>query len=69
MQHREWTRGLFASLTAAAGVTDPQPLSIQLAMLYDGAMVGAHTEPQLPWALQARNAVTALLQATGVPGA
>lgn len=63
VQHREWIRTLFASLAAAAGVTDPQPLSIQLAMLYDGAMVGAHTQPQLPWTSQARNAAAALLQA------
>jgi AcrR family transcriptional regulator len=69
VQHREWIRGLFASLAAAAGVTAPQPLSTQLAMLYDGAMVGAHTEPLLPWASQGRDAAAALLRAAGAPGA
>ena len=66
LQHRAWIRGLFGGLVTAAGATEPEPLSIQLATLYDGAMVGAHTEPQLPWAQQARDAAASLLRAAGI---
>ncbi|MEV4350010.1 TetR/AcrR family transcriptional regulator [Actinoplanes sp. NPDC049596] len=65
VHHRAWIRGLFAELATAAGVADPHPVSLQLAMLYDGAMVGAHTEPDLPWAAQARAAAGSLLRSAG----
>lgn len=59
--HRTWIRGLFEDLARGAGVDDPRATSIRLAMLYDGAMVGANTEPSIPWAAEARGAAAALL--------
>lgn len=59
--HRTWVRSLFEDLARAAGVQDPRATSIRLAMLYDGAMVGAHTEPDIPWAAEARGAAAAIL--------
>jgi AcrR family transcriptional regulator len=61
VEHRAWIRGLFGGLAAEAGATDPATTAMQLAMLYDGAMVGAHTEPDLRWAEQARGAAAVLL--------
>ncbi|RIX28665.1 TetR/AcrR family transcriptional regulator [Amnibacterium setariae] len=61
VSHRSWIRGLFADLSAQAGVTDPTATSTRLAMLYDGAMVGAHTEPAIAWATEARAAAALLL--------
>jgi AcrR family transcriptional regulator len=62
VEHRRWIRDLFADLAARAGVADPVATSIRLAMLYDGAMVGAHTEPDIAWAAEARAAAAALLR-------
>lgn len=61
LSHREWVRGLFAGLLAEAGATAPDMLARQLEMLYDGAMIGAHTEPAAPWAEAARHAALALV--------
>jgi AcrR family transcriptional regulator len=63
LRHRAWIREYFASLAAEAGADDPGTVSAQLAMLYDGAMIGAHTEPSLPWAALARSAAATLLPA------
>lgn len=63
VSHREWVRGLFAGLLAEAGVTAPDLLARQLEMLYDGAMIGAHTEPDAQWAAAARAAARALVPA------
>jgi AcrR family transcriptional regulator len=43
---RAWTRGLFTELARDAGVPDPESLTEQLMMLYDGAMVGARMDRQ-----------------------
>ena len=59
--HRAWVRGLFAELAAAAGAARPAALSMQLELLYDGAMVGAQSEPELPWAEGAKGAAAILL--------
>lgn len=61
VQHRAWIRGLFARLAQEAGSAAPETTGIHLAMLYDGAMVGAHTEPAIDWAADARVAALALL--------
>jgi AcrR family transcriptional regulator len=42
--HRAWVRGLFSGLAGEAGVADPDALSAQLVLLYDGAMVGAQLD-------------------------
>lgn len=59
--HRTWIRRLFEDLARAAGAEDPRSTAIRLAMLYDGAMVGAHAEPEIPWAAEARHAAAAIL--------
>lgn len=61
VDHRTWVRGLFRDLAEQAGADDPTATSIRLAMLYDGAMVGAHTEPGIDWAGEARRAAAVLL--------
>ncbi|PZF62516.1 TetR/AcrR family transcriptional regulator [Curtobacterium sp. MCBD17_034] len=61
VEHRTWIRALFTDLASRAGTADPAATAIRLAMLYDGAMVGAHTEPQLPWAAEARDAAAVLI--------
>ncbi|PJJ55240.1 TetR/AcrR family transcriptional regulator [Compostimonas suwonensis] len=40
--HRRWTREMFASIAADAGVADPEKTARQLMMLRDGAMVGGY---------------------------
>jgi AcrR family transcriptional regulator len=63
VEHRAWLRALFEGLLSEAGLDDGQRLAIRLAMLYDGAMVGAHVEPDLPWAAEARTAARTVLTA------
>ncbi len=43
-RHRAWVRELFAGLLREAGVRDPDALSAQLVLLYDGSMVGAQLD-------------------------
>lgn len=40
-QYRQWLRDLFRGLVVEAGAADPDALTAQLVMLYDGATVGA----------------------------
>jgi AcrR family transcriptional regulator len=42
--HRAWVRDLFAGLGRDAGAQDPDALSAQLVLLYDGAMIGAQLD-------------------------
>ncbi|WP_281176676.1 hypothetical protein [Curtobacterium ammoniigenes] len=42
-------------------------MSIRLAMLHDGAMVGAHTEPTVAWAAEARSAAETIVAADSRP--
>lgn len=63
LAHRRWVRDLFAGLLAEAGVAEASASALQLAMLYDGAMVGAHAEPGEPWARAAREAARSLIAA------
>jgi AcrR family transcriptional regulator len=43
-RHRAWVRELFAGLAREAGAADPDALSAQLVLLYDGSMVGAQLD-------------------------
>jgi len=61
LEHRSWVRGLFSELLAEAGLAAHGPLARQLAMLYDGAMIGAHAEPGQGWAEAAREAASTLI--------
>lgn len=62
LEHRTWVRELFAGLLADMDVRPVEHLALQLAMLYDGAMIGAHTEPSEQWAVAAREAARALVE-------
>jgi AcrR family transcriptional regulator len=42
--HRSWLSTLFAGLAAEMGVTDPHRVAVQLAVLYDGSLVGSLME-------------------------
>lgn len=57
---RSWTRSLFATEAAAAGIADPDALAEQLLVLYDGAMVAAQMDRN-PMAAQAAHSMAALL--------
>lgn len=61
LDHRAWVRSLFASLLEEQGVAAPDMLARQLEMLYDGAMIGAHTEPSAQWAQAAGTAARSLI--------
>jgi AcrR family transcriptional regulator len=61
--HREWVRGLFDGLLAEAGVPRREGSVLALVMLYDGCMVGAHTQPELDWATSAAAAAGAIVDA------
>lgn len=63
LSHRAWVRGLFAGLLEEADVDDPDALAQQLALLYDGAMAGAHAEPGGGWAETASAAAAVLIGA------
>lgn len=62
--HRAWVRDLFSGLAAEAGARDPESVSAQLVLLYDGAMVGAQLDRSAAPATAARTAAAAILEAT-----
>jgi AcrR family transcriptional regulator len=62
-RHRAWVRELFASLGADAGAGDPDALSAQLVLLYDGSMVGAQLDGSPAPGEAAAAAAAALLDA------
>jgi AcrR family transcriptional regulator len=61
--HRAWVRSLFAGLGREAGARDPDALSAQLTLLYDGSMVGAQLDRSPAAADAARDAAAALVDA------
>ncbi|MGI8331226.1 TetR/AcrR family transcriptional regulator [Actinomadura scrupuli] len=67
-EFRAWVRSLFAELTEAAGYADPERLSAQLVLLYDGATVAARLDRNPRAADVARDAAVALLDASAGPG-
>ncbi len=60
---RGWVRSMFAELAAAAGAADPDALSRQLVLLYDGASVGARMDRNPQIAATARAAAGVLVDA------
>lgn len=61
--YRSWLRGLFASLAEEAGYADPEGLSRQLLLLYDGAGTSARLDRDPSASTTARAAAAALLAA------
>ena len=59
--HRAWVRGLFADLARESGAADPDAVSAQLVLLYDGAMVGAQLDRSPAPAAAAATAAAAIL--------
>ena len=64
-RHRSWVRRLFADLAAEAGAADPEAVSAQLVLLYDGAMVGAQLDRSAAPGQAAAAAAAALLDQAG----
>jgi AcrR family transcriptional regulator len=60
-RHRAWVRELFAGLAREAGVEDPDGLSAELVLLYDGSMVGAQLDGHSGPGIAAQRAAAALL--------
>jgi transposase len=61
--HRAWVRDLFAGLGRDAGAQDPDALSAQLVLLYDGAMIGAQLDHTSAAGKAAQDAAAALIDA------
>ena len=62
-ESRAWIRSLLAELGQEAGAADPQRLARQLALLYDGATVGARMDRDPGAAATARAAAVTLVDA------
>ena len=62
-EYRTWVRGLLTSLAREAGAAEPERLSRQLHMLYDGASLSARMDRDPSAATAARAAAAALLDA------
>lgn len=62
-QHRAWVRDLFSGLAREAGARDPDALSAQLVLLYDGSMVGAQLDRSAAPGRAAQRAAAALIEA------
>lgn len=59
--HRRWRRKLFERLASEAALPDPDYLSKQLCLIYDGAMVAANMDDDPEAAVAARQVVEKLL--------
>ena len=66
--HRGWLRQLLSDLARELGAAEPEQLGRRLALLYDGAMVGASMERQATAVTDAR-ALAAMLSGRGGPHA
>jgi hypothetical protein len=65
-EYRAWVRSLFLDLAHEAGVSDPERLAQQLALLYDGAGISAWMDRDPTAAIAARTIAAALVDvATG----
>lgn len=62
-QIRGWTRQLFRELAVEAGVPDPDALTCQLVLLYDGASIGAQMDHDPATTRAARAAAATLVDA------
>ncbi len=58
---RAWLRGVFTGLARENGVADPEGLAWQLALLYDGAAVGAQMDGNVDAAKRARGLAVQIL--------
>jgi AcrR family transcriptional regulator len=61
LEHRAWVRSLFTDLLEEAGVPEAASVALRLVLLYDGSMIAAQVEPQLPWANAARLAAAQVI--------
>lgn len=61
---RAWTRETFVHLAREFGAPAPERLGLQLALLYEGAVVSASIERDAGIALEARSAAEVLLDAS-----
>jgi AcrR family transcriptional regulator len=59
--YRDWLRALFRDLVTQAGATDPETLSRQLQLLYNGAAVSVRMDRDTSGAQAARAAAATLL--------
>jgi AcrR family transcriptional regulator len=66
-ESRAWIRSLLAELSQEAGAADPRRLAGQLALLYDGAMLGARMDRDPEAAATALAAATTLMDAATRP--
>jgi AcrR family transcriptional regulator len=66
-EYRGWLRGLFTELARDAGAADPQALARQLALIYDGAAVGARMDRDPDIAQVSRASAAALIDAAITP--
>jgi AcrR family transcriptional regulator len=64
---RAWLRGVFAELARQAGAERPEELAKQLALLYDGAAVGAQMDGESSATRRARALAEALLDTVSKP--
>jgi len=62
-ESRAWLRGLFLGLAREAGAGDPELLSRQLMLLYDGASVAGRMDRDVTAAAGARVAAGVLVEA------
>jgi AcrR family transcriptional regulator len=60
---RQWLRELLTELTTAVGVADPKGLALQLALVYDGALVQSRLDRDPARGVAAKAAAQALLAA------
>jgi AcrR family transcriptional regulator len=60
-RHRAWVRETLTGLARSAGAHDPEALSEQLVLLYDGSMVGAQLDHTPAPGVAAQRAAAALL--------
>jgi AcrR family transcriptional regulator len=67
LDSRVWMRELFTSLAADLGVRDAEQVGRQLAILYDGAVIGAAMERSTKAVAEARDMARALLDAEAPP--
>jgi AcrR family transcriptional regulator len=64
---RTWLHELFGTLVTQAGYTDPDALTQQLVLLYDGSNISAQLDNNARAALAARNAAASLLRIAKKP--
>jgi AcrR family transcriptional regulator len=65
-EYRNWIRGLFLDLAKEAGATDPERLSQQLVLLYDGSGISAWMDSDASVADAARTVAATLID-TAIP--